>query len=87
MRASQAPSIFRAAKTLPDPTGNTNKDVYWAALQFYHLASTFDLVNVSMDDVYDCINGAKPVTILPGDGIDLTCDYTKCVGEEVIVGY
>lgn len=78
---------FRADKTLPDLTGNTSKDTYWAGLQFYHLASTFDLVNVNIMDVYNCLQMAKPVTILPGDGIDLTCDYAKCVGEEVKVGY
>ena len=78
---------FRAEKTITDLTGNTSKDTYWAGLQFHHLASTFALVNVDIDDIYDCLQMAKPVTILPGEGIDLTCDYAKCVGEEVKVGY
>jgi len=78
---------FRAEKTIPDLTGNTSKDTYWAGLQFYNLASTFALVNVNIDDVYDCLQMAKPVSILPGEGIDMTCDYAKCVGEEVKIGY
>ena len=68
---------------MSDPSGNLKKDLYFAGLQFHEpLPDT-----VTIEDVYDCVFGAKPVTIKPGTGIDMTCDYAKCVGEQVIVGF
>ena len=68
---------------MADPTGNLKKDMYWAGIQFNGPLPE----DVTIEEVYDCVIGAKPVTILPGAGIDMTCDYAKCVGEQVIVGF
>ncbi|CAG5104802.1 Oidioi.mRNA.OKI2018_I69.chr1.g1556.t1.cds [Oikopleura dioica] len=74
---------FRADKTVKDTSGKWDKDVYYAGIHFNKpLPDT-----ITIDDVYNCFVGAKPVTIKPGKGIDMTCDYTKCVGEQVKVGF
>lgn len=38
--------------------------------------------------LYNCLGTAKPVTIdTEAAGVIPTCDYSKCVGEEIMVGW
>ena len=76
-------------KTAPDITGNLKKDAY-----LLHLSYPFGLPDtVTFDDLHNCLNMAKPVTIPTGPtdiaehNHDASCDYSHCVGEEVMVGF
>ena len=52
---------------------------------------------MKMEEIYNFLNMAKPVTIPTGlesslddveqHGHNATCDYTRCVGDEVKVGW
>ena len=76
-------------KTEPDVTGNQNKDSYFLNLVYPNGLPE----GVTWQDLYNCLNMAKPVTIPTGPdytglyGHNATCDYTSCVGEEVKLGY
>ncbi|CBY39069.1 unnamed protein product [Oikopleura dioica] len=69
---------FRADKTKTDVTGNHKQDKMMVALQN----------NMDFDLLYDCLGTAKPVTIdTDAAGVIPTCDYAKCVGQEIMVGW
>ena len=76
-------------KTQPDITGNQKKDAYILELRYPNGLPE----GVTWEEIYDCLNMAKPVTIPTGlddleqHGHNATCDYSRCVGEEVKVGY
>ena len=76
-------------KTAPDITGNSKKDIYILHLSFANALPD----TVVWEDIYQCVNYAKPVTIpmeasdIAAYGLDPSCDYTSCVGEEIKVGY
>lgn len=59
-------------------TGNHKQDKMMVALQN----------NMDFDLLYNCLGTAKPVTIdTEAAGVIPTCDYSKCVGEEIMVGW
>jgi hypothetical protein len=76
-------------KTQPDITGNLKKDAYILNLSYPNGLPD----GVTWEEVYNCLNMAKPVTIPTGPddlaqhGHDPTCDYSSCVGEDVMVGF
>merc|ERR1712154_756234 len=80
---------FNANKIQPDITGNLKKDAY-----VLHLSYPNGLPGVvTYDDLFQCLNNAKPVTI-PTSASELaehshnpTCDYSQCVGEEIKMGF
>ncbi|CAG5081994.1 Oidioi.mRNA.OKI2018_I69.PAR.g10010.t2.cds [Oikopleura dioica] len=80
---------FNVHKTQPDITGNLKKDAYVLQLNYPNgLPNT-----VTWNDLYNCVNYARPVTIPMGQneiaqfGVDPTCDYTACVGKNIMVGF
>ena len=80
---------LRVHKTQPDITGNLKKDAY--VLQINYPNGLPD--SITWNDLYDCVNKAIPVTIPMGQdkiaefGIDSICDYTACVGKNIMVGF
>lgn len=80
---------FSVNKTEPDITGNLKKDAYVLTLSYPNGLPD----GVTWEELYNCLNMAKPVTIPTGPndlaehGHDATCDYSSCVGEDVMVGF
>jgi len=73
---------FTVDKVNPDTTANTKRDQYMAHLRFEQ-----GFGDITMDQLWACIQGAKPVSILPSPGVSMDCDYSECIGEFVTVGW
>lgn len=73
---------FTADKVNPDPTANSKRDQYLAYLGFEQ-----GFGDITTEQLWACIQGAKPVTILPSPGVSMECDYSECIGEFVTVGW
>jgi len=66
-----------------DLAADTNKDNKHD--KYVLIITGLQALGVTEEQAFDCIIGSKPAAMLKNDAMNDGCDYSKCVGEKVLI--